>query len=124
MGFAAVGDCGEWRCCWLVARSISGCGPTGSVPVTSVPVIPTPRNLGKIVVVRLSESGEGELVEKDLRDGLKQEGLVEGTSYTLETMNAGGDPARVAGLLEDAVKKGEALVIAPLPRQPASPPRK
>jgi putative ABC transport system substrate-binding protein len=73
-----------------------------------------PKNLGKIVVVRLGGSAAAatEPLEKDLRDGLKAESLVDGTSYTLETLEAGGDPARAASLLDDAVKQGPALVIA------------
>jgi ABC-type uncharacterized transport system substrate-binding protein len=73
--------------------------------------VATPRNLGKIAVVRLGGLGVEEPTEKDLRDGLKQEALVEGTSYTIETLDAGGDLARVAGLLDDAVTGGAALVI-------------
>jgi putative ABC transport system substrate-binding protein len=80
--------------------------------VTAVPVTPTPKNLGMIAVVRLGGSDVGEPTKKDLSDGLKQEALVEGTSYTLTTLEAGGDPARIASTLDGAVKDGAAIVIA------------
>ncbi len=102
---------------WLLAilschLLVSGCGPNGSVPTSAVPVTPTPTNLGKIVVVRLGgAAAAAEPVEKDLRDGLKAESLVDKTSYTLETLDAGGDLARVASLLDEAVKENTALVI-------------
>jgi putative ABC transport system substrate-binding protein len=90
---------------------VFGCGEPGSAPVTAVPAVPTPTNLGKIAVVRLGRPDVEEPSEKDVRDGLKEASLVEGTSYTLETLDAGGDLSRVASLLDDAVKSGSALVI-------------
>jgi putative ABC transport system substrate-binding protein len=79
--------------------------------VTAVPATPVPKNLGKIVVVRLGGAAAAEPLEKDLRDGLKAENLVDGTSYTIDTLDAGGDLARVATLLDDAAKKSAALLV-------------
>jgi ABC-type uncharacterized transport system substrate-binding protein len=74
-----------------------------------VPSAPTPTNLGKIAVVRLG--GSEEPTEKDFVDGLKEEGLVAGTSYTIEAKDAGGDAAKLAGLLDEAVKGSPAMLV-------------
>ncbi|MFO0890377.1 MAG: hypothetical protein U0790_14695 [Isosphaeraceae bacterium] len=103
----------------MVQLLVAGCGSRG--PVTSVPSVPTPKDLGKLAVIRLG-GGADEPSEKDLLDGLKQEGLVQGTSFTIETKDAGGDASRLAGLLDDAVKGGAAVLVTLSPEAAGSPP--
>lgn len=93
---------------------LGGCG-SGNGPVTAVPATPTPKNLGKVAVIRLGGDAN-EPAQKDLVDGLKEEGLVEGTSYAIETKDAGGDPSRIDGLVDEAVKGGANVVVALTPR--------
>jgi ABC-type uncharacterized transport system substrate-binding protein len=87
----------------------SGCEQRGAV--TLVPKTATPKNLGKIVVIRLGTSAVEEPLEKDLRDGLTQESLVDQTSYSLETLDAAGDATKLPSLLEEALQTKPALVL-------------
>lgn len=111
------------RSAWAMsclAMLFSGCGapapsapPTASASAAAVSAAPAAGPPSKVVVVRL---GGGFAVEeppdKDLIDGLKQGGLQNGKDYELVTLDAGGDLAKVAPLLEQAVADGADLIFA------------
>jgi ABC-type uncharacterized transport system substrate-binding protein len=87
---------------------LSGC--SGGGPVTAVPSAPTPKNLGTVAVIRLGGPSE-EPAEKDVVDGLKEEGLIAGTSFQLAFKDAGGDAGKLPGLVEEAAKASPAVLI-------------
>lgn len=100
-----------WLASLLVLTSCSG-RSSHSAPIWT-PGYKAPAKPFKIVVLRLGDgTAFAEPADDDIKDGLKQEGFTSSSYYSLESRDAGGDPAKIPSLVDAALKDGADVLIA------------